>query len=157
MVSDVAGFPRVYAGNPGNLLALATFAVSGNACSVTSTSWVLLDTTGSWEVTFTVPQSGKVLVHLSAYVDINSVSYSGGWWLRDKATGLDVPNSGGTCIKEVGGMVTSWAIYVPNLVPNKRVTLQWVARVSSAGATLRVWGGAGGTSVCPAVMEVIEL
>lgn len=136
---------------PGTLIGLTEYDPAGDqAVSMAATAFADVDAT-NLAVTFVVPESGIVIVRLSAAAGVNTGGHSMQWGLREG--GADVAGS------EVFVTSLSTALLgvtrakrFSGLTPGTSTTWKWAQRNATAATTVTTrYGGQFG----PAIMEVI--
>lgn len=136
--SDEATVTISGGGGSAELLAVIRYAPSQTVLSTTSTSLVDVDAT-NLAITFTAPSSGKVLVRLSGYGDVNGAAGEGWWGLREGTTNLQ------TCrmmrVANAENYLTA-NFYLTGLSAGSH-TYKWSYGVGAAGQTTRIIVGPG--------------
>lgn len=117
------------------------------------TTVVTLDPT-NLSVAFTVPDSGVVIVVMSAFC-LGASSASTNWLLKNNTTVIGGSDCQMISNTSVGGQRCCYRARITGLSAGSSVTLSWAAYGSSGTGNLII-GGVDGTSPCygPALMEV---
>lgn len=131
---------------------------SGTTTATNSTTWVDVDAT-NLTITFTAPDSGKVLVRLSALtqktVHTGATPYF--WAVREGSTHI----ASGRCaqiLDTTTRLTTHIPLVVTGLTPGQSYTYKWSHRVNADTQGMFYGGDTNtGSGAGPAVMEVWAL
>lgn len=125
-----------------------TVWTTGSRTVASVTSATPADVNAALAVTFTVPQSGEVLVCLTAYTWVGWNTVESKWCLRDGST--TVPGTIQRVSNNIQATRVSYRAWVDGLTPGEKLTWKWGAVGDGTDAAILAVGPDDG----PAIMEV---